>query len=363
MTAVCSRTMISWEWITARLSATSRGSSRASTSAAGCLLLKRKPCPAYSGIERKSSDLIERESAGVLSEYVWIYACSLGPTYRNDRALDPKSGYDFMAIKAMPQTMSAAPTMRAAPSGRSGMPNHPNLSMASDMRMLAVMVRPAKAPAPTRSTNSSPASTANPPTSPPSGAPPGHPAEALLGRQRPGSAQDQADEHRHHRQKRDQARKPGIGQRDAQDAVHRRPPRLQRAGGKDDRVEPGGVDIGHRRPSRRSRVRSGADFFRRRAQAAPGGVHPQEKPCSRGRKNLERPDRERSQKCDELDLVAPAGRQGAEGSEREGHDHHPRQHLCERRTEKFLESIGERIGNEAQNERNNIVHLFAPAVE
>src|ERR1700735_4483508 len=42
--------------------------------------------------------------------------------------------------------------------------------MTSDMRILAVIVRPASAPAPTLSTNRSPAMTAKAPTTPPSGA-------------------------------------------------------------------------------------------------------------------------------------------------------------------------------------------------
>ncbi len=50
------------------------------------------------------------------------------------------------------------------------MPNIPNLSMTSDIRIFAVIVRPANAPAPTLPTNSSPATTANAPTRPPRGA-------------------------------------------------------------------------------------------------------------------------------------------------------------------------------------------------
>ena len=50
------------------------------------------------------------------------------------------------------------------------MPNQPNLSITSDMRMLAVIVSPANGPAPTLLTNNKPATTANAPTRPPSGA-------------------------------------------------------------------------------------------------------------------------------------------------------------------------------------------------
>src|SRR5580698_4546924 len=50
------------------------------------------------------------------------------------------------------------------------MPNQPNLSIASDIKILAVIVSPANAPAPTLFTNKSPATTANAPTRPPSGA-------------------------------------------------------------------------------------------------------------------------------------------------------------------------------------------------
>src|ERR1700734_315260 len=50
------------------------------------------------------------------------------------------------------------------------MPNQPNLSITSDMRMLAVIVNPANGPAPTLLTNNKPATTANAPTRPPRGA-------------------------------------------------------------------------------------------------------------------------------------------------------------------------------------------------
>src|SRR6202453_4186842 len=50
------------------------------------------------------------------------------------------------------------------------MPNSPNLSMTSDIRIFAVIVNPANAPAPTLPTNSKPATTANAPTRPPNGA-------------------------------------------------------------------------------------------------------------------------------------------------------------------------------------------------
>src|ERR1700691_2857198 len=50
------------------------------------------------------------------------------------------------------------------------MPNQPNLSITSDMRILAVIVSPANAPAPTLLTNKRPAMTAKAPTRPPSGA-------------------------------------------------------------------------------------------------------------------------------------------------------------------------------------------------
>src|ERR1700733_1662364 len=67
------------------------------------------------------------------------------------------------------------------------MPNQPNLSITSDMRMLAGIVSPANGPAPTLLTNNKPATTANAPTKPPSGAHHGivlRPASVGIGRGR-----------------------------------------------------------------------------------------------------------------------------------------------------------------------------------
>jgi hypothetical protein len=74
---------------------------------------------------------------------------------------------------------------------------------------LAVMVRPANAPAPTLSTKSSPATTANAP-----------------------------NEEGYDRDERHEAGKPRIRQSDPERAIHRWPPGLQGTGDEDHRVQP-----------------------------------------------------------------------------------------------------------------------------
>ena len=74
------------------------------------------------------------------------------------------------ATSAIPATISTAPKARQPFSPCCVMPNQPKWSIASDIRILAVMVRPANAPAPTLFTNNKPATTATAPTSPPNGA-------------------------------------------------------------------------------------------------------------------------------------------------------------------------------------------------
>src|SRR3984885_1332397 len=73
-------------------------------------------------------------------------------------------------MSAIPATMSPAPAMRPPDGGCLSTPNQPYLSITSDMRMFAVIVSPARAPAPTLPTNSNPAMTAKAPIKPPSGA-------------------------------------------------------------------------------------------------------------------------------------------------------------------------------------------------
>jgi hypothetical protein len=54
----------------------------------------------------------------------------------------------------IPATISTAPTARPKDKGCEDTPNQPKWSIASDVRILAVIVSPAKAPAPTFSTKS-----------------------------------------------------------------------------------------------------------------------------------------------------------------------------------------------------------------
>src|ERR1700683_1004008 len=125
------------------------------------------------------------------------------------------------------------------------MPNHPNLSITSDMRMLAVIVNPANGPAPTLLTNNKSAMTANAPTRPPRGAHHGivlTPASVSIGRGR--------HKTRHARnatigRKEDEAGEPRICQRVAQRAIHWPPPSLQRSSHEDDGIEPGGAQVLH----------------------------------------------------------------------------------------------------------------------
>src|ERR1700722_15252658 len=91
------------------------------------------------------------------------------PKTSSDAAI-PAISVQNSVIRAVPATSSRAPAARAGVIACWGRCSQPKWSITTEVIKLALTANAAKGPAPTRSTNNNPATTANAPTIPPSGA-------------------------------------------------------------------------------------------------------------------------------------------------------------------------------------------------